>query len=119
MNGVHATREAVRRPSDSELVGFVALGAGGQWEAMTTFDVVLCTFNERRSAEEFLQSHGLALLARPWSMWSRDEQRWRTVTLVEAGVGWVRIRIGRDPQSAVRRLGGDDLTLLRPPPAGA
>jgi hypothetical protein len=113
---VQATREAVRRPSDNELVGFVALDDDGQWRAATTFDVVLRSFDNRRAAVEFLQSHGLAVLAQRWSMWSTDEQRWRAVTLVEAGVGWVRVRAGLDPRSGdVRTLRGEDLTLLRAP----
>ena len=117
---MQTTREPVTREVDDELVGFVTRTDEGTWQATTTFDVPLGRFDDRDSAAAFLRAHGLALLARPWSMWSTTEQRWRRVVLLEAGVGWVRIRRGRDPRSTdIYELRGGDLTLLRPPSGGA
>lgn len=107
----------VHRASDGELMGFVAHG-GDEWVATTVFGADLRSCANREQVARYLLEHGLAVMAQRWWLWSPASGRWRPATLVEAGVGWVHVRLGLDPKSQdVVMLRGDDVRLLRRGPA--
>ena len=63
--------EEVRRPSDSELCGHVAL-RDGSWFALAVFGAVLGRHSTRDDAIEQVRSEGLISLAERWTLQHAD-----------------------------------------------
>ncbi len=59
--------EALRRPSDGELCGYVEQ-RDGQWHALTVFGAVLGSHDQRASAASQVLDEGLASLAERWTL---------------------------------------------------
>jgi hypothetical protein len=59
--------EALTRPSDGELCGYVEQ-RGGQWCALTVFGAVLGSHDRRASAVDQVLDEGLSSLAERWTL---------------------------------------------------
>ncbi len=95
--------DAVHRPSDGELVGFVQADQDCWW-AVAVPGIRLQRFDSRGAAEALLIQKGLAVLAERW--WLRTPSGWRIAALIEAAPGRVLVRLGLDPNS-------DETVMLR------
>jgi hypothetical protein len=60
--------EAVRRPSDGELCGFVEERTAGRWSALTVFGALLGRHDGHDDAVEHVLREGLASLADRWTL---------------------------------------------------
>ena len=99
----NAVMEAVHRPTDGELVGFVQADQDSWW-ALAVLGIRLRCFDSRAVAEAFLAERGLAVLAERW--WLRTSSGWRIAALIEAAPGRALVRLGLDPNS-------DETVLVR------
>ena len=59
--------EALTRPSDGELCGYVEQ-RDGQWHALTVFGAVLGSHDQRASAVDHVLDEGLSSLAERWTL---------------------------------------------------
>lgn len=59
--------EALRRPSDGELCGYVER-RDGRWHALTVFGAVLGSHDEHADAAEQVLDEGLSSLAERWTL---------------------------------------------------
>ena len=101
--------EPVHRPEDGELVGHLAVAAGGAWTAHAVPGMPLRTLPTRDEAVAFLRVCGPALLAERWT-YTPEGGEPRTAWLVEARPGAVVVRLGYDTVSVPLR--GADLDRL-------
>ena len=85
--------EALRRPSDGELCGYVAQ-RDGQWQALTVFGAVLGTHDQRASAADQVLDEGLASLAERWTLRHGESGDEEVVCIQEVKGGAVTLALG-------------------------
>jgi hypothetical protein len=85
--------EALHRPDDRELCGFVD-EHGGQWRALTVFGAVLGVHDERQRAVEQVLADGLASLAERWTLRSSATGEDEVVCIQEANAHAVTVALG-------------------------
>src|SRR5215213_6250167 len=88
--------EAVRRPSDGELCGYVEQG-DGRWHSLTVFGAVLGSHDQRPSAAAPVLSEGLSSLAERWSLRHGESGDEEVVRIQEANDGAVTVARATTP----------------------
>jgi hypothetical protein len=85
--------EALRRPSDGELCGYVE-ERDGKWYALTVFGAVLGRHDQRESAVDQVLNEGLASLAERWTLRNGDSGDEEVVCIQEVNRGAVTVTRG-------------------------
>ncbi|MDO9484712.1 MAG: hypothetical protein Q7K25_01415 [Actinomycetota bacterium] len=85
--------EAVRRPEDGELCGFIS-GEGQTWTPRAIFGGPLAKPTDRASAEELVRSTGLAALSEHWNYRESPAADWEPALIIEANPQSVTLALG-------------------------
>jgi hypothetical protein len=85
--------DALRRPSDGELCGFVEQ-RDGKWYALTVFGAVLGSHDQRASAASQVLDEGLSSLAERWTLRHGESNDEEVVCIQEVNDGAVTVARG-------------------------
>ena len=85
--------EALRRPSDGELCGYVE-PRDGQWHALTVFGAVFGSHDRRASAADQVLDEGLTSLADRWTLRHGESGDEEVVCIQEVNGGAVTVARG-------------------------
>ena len=85
--------EALRRPSDGEICGYVDQ-RDGQWHALTVFGAVLGRHDQRSIAADQVLTEGLSSLAERWTLRNRESGDEEVVCIQEANAASVTVARG-------------------------
>jgi hypothetical protein len=85
--------EALRRPSDGELCGYVEQ-RDGQWHALTVFGAALGSHDQRASAAKQVLNEGLSSLAERWTLRHAESGDEEVVCIQEVNGGVVTVARG-------------------------
>ena len=85
--------EALRRPSDGELCGYVEQ-RDGRWHALTVFGAVLGSHDQRAGAARQVLDDGLSSLAARWTLRHGGSGEEEVVCIQEVDDGAVTLALG-------------------------
>jgi len=85
--------EALRRPGDGELCGYVA-ERDGQWHALTVFGAMLGRHDRRQDAADQVLGEGLSSLAERWALRHGASGEEEVVCIQEANGDVVTVALG-------------------------
>jgi hypothetical protein len=85
--------EALTRPSDGELCGYVEQ-RDGRWHALTVFGAVLGSHDHRSSAADQVLNEGLSSLAERWTLRHGESGDEEVVCIQEVNGGSVTVARG-------------------------
>ena len=85
--------EALKRPGDGELCGYVEQ-RDGRWHALTVFGAVLGSHDERSGAADQVLNEGLSSLAERWTLRHGQSGDEEVVCIQEVNGGTVTVARG-------------------------